>query len=82
VIPRFFLGDMNNFMGKAGSDPKVLTGDIMEQEYTIQYARENNKTLLIWIHFYRLLLVYTLGDRQSSSGVHAWGFRVGREQYH
>ena len=61
---------VHNFMGKADGDPKVLTGEIMEQEYTIQYARENNKTLLIWSHFYRLLLAYMFGDFESAE-VHA-----------
>lgn len=66
---------VHNFMGKAGGDPKVLTGQIMEQGYTIQYARENNKTLLIWSHFYRLLLAYMFGDIESAE-VHACVCRV------
>jgi tetratricopeptide (TPR) repeat protein len=47
----------------------------MEQEYTIQYARENNKTLLIWCHFYRMLLAYLFGDMISAE-VHANVCRV------
>jgi histidine kinase len=66
---------VHNFMGKAHDDPKVLTGKIMEQEYTIQYARENNKTLLIWSHFYRMLLAYMLGDFESAE-VHSSVCRV------
>jgi hypothetical protein len=66
---------VHNFTGRA-LDPKVLTGKIMEQEYTIQYARENNKTLLIWSHFYRLLLAYLFGDFESAE-VHATVCRCG-----
>jgi tetratricopeptide (TPR) repeat protein len=66
---------VHNFMGKAHGDPQVLTGEIMEQEYTVQYARENNKTLLIWSHFYRLLLNYMFGDFESAE-VHASVCRV------
>lgn len=61
---------VHNFMGKASDDPMVLTGQIMEQEYTLQYARENNKMLLIWTHFYLLLLAYMFGDMESAE-VHA-----------
>jgi histidine kinase len=61
---------VHNFTGKAAGDPRVLTGEIMQQEYTIQYARENNKTLLIWSHFYRLLLAYMFSDFESAE-VHA-----------
>lgn len=60
------LQTVHNFMGRAYSDPKVLTGEVMEQDYTIQYARENNKTLLIWLHFYRLLLAYMFGDYEAA----------------
>ena len=66
---------IHNFMGKAYDDPTVLTGDIMEQDYAIQYARENNKTLLIWTHFYRMLLCYMLGDFESAE-VHSSVCRV------
>lgn len=66
---------IRNLQGKARDDPKVLTGDIMNQEYTIQYARENNKTLLIWLHFYRLLLAYMFGDFESAE-IHASVCRV------
>eukprot|EP00339_Tiarina_fusa_P000461 CAMPEP_0117002134 /NCGR_PEP_ID=MMETSP0472-20121206/3906_1 /TAXON_ID=693140 ORGANISM="Tiarina fusus, Strain LIS" /NCGR_SAMPLE_ID=MMETSP0472 /ASSEMBLY_ACC=CAM_ASM_000603 /LENGTH=1051 /DNA_ID=CAMNT_0004702383 /DNA_START=156 /DNA_END=3311 /DNA_ORIENTATION=+ len=66
---------VHNFMGRAHVDPKTLTGEIMEQEYTIQYARENNKTLLIWLHFYRLLLAYMFGDYESAE-IHATVCRV------
>lgn len=66
---------VHNLMGKSFGDPAVLTGEIMEQEYTIQYARENNKTLLIWIHFYRMILAYMLGDYESAE-VHSGVCRV------
>ena len=66
---------VHNFMGKARENPKVLTGKIMEQEYTIQYARENNKTLLVWLHFYQLVLAYMFGDYKSAE-VHASACRV------
>eukprot|EP00934_Nitzschia_sp_Nitz4_P004331 Nitzschia sp. Nitz4//scaffold11_size288233//98799//101975//NITZ4_000759-RA/size288233-processed-gene-0.154-mRNA-1//1//CDS//3329534029//4321//frame0 len=66
---------VHNLMGRASGDPTVLTGEIMEQEYTIQYARENNKTLLIWTHFYRMLLCYMLGDYESAE-VHSSVCRV------
>ena len=66
---------VHNFMGRSHVDPKTLTGDIMEQDYSIQYARENNKTLLIWLHFYRLLLAYMFGDYESAE-IHASVCRV------
>jgi tetratricopeptide (TPR) repeat protein len=66
---------VHNLMGKSFGDPTVLTGKIMEQEHTVQYARENNKTLLIWIHFYRMFLAYILGDFESAE-VHASVCRV------
>jgi hypothetical protein len=66
---------VHNFTGKAHGDPKILTGEIMEQSYMLQYARENNKTLLIWCHFYRLLLAYLFGDMESAE-VHASVCRV------
>lgn len=47
----------------------------MEQGYMIQYARENNKLLLIWCHFYRMLLAYLFGDYESAA-VHASVCRV------
>jgi histidine kinase len=66
---------VHNFTGRAHGDPKILTGEIMEQDYMVQYARENNKTLLIWCHFYRLLLSYMFGDTESAE-VHASVCRV------
>ena len=66
---------IHNMMGKSFGDPTVLTGEVMDQEYTIQYARENNKTLLLWIHFYRMFLAYILGDFELAE-VHASVCRV------
>ncbi|KAG7349497.1 serine/threonine kinase [Nitzschia inconspicua] len=66
---------VHNLTGRAHGDPRVLTGQIMEQDYMVQYARENNKTLLIWCHFYRLLLAYLFGDMESAE-VHASVCRV------
>ena len=70
---------VHNFMGKAEDDPRILTGQIMEQDYATQYARENNKTLLIWIHFYRMLLSYMFGDYESAD-IHASVCRLNEEE--
>lgn len=61
---------VHNLMGHAHGDPTILTGEVMDQEYSLQYARENNKSLLVWIHFYRMFLCYILGDYESAE-VHA-----------
>jgi predicted ATPase len=66
---------VHNLTGRAAGDPKVLTGQVMEQDYMIQYARENNKTLLIWCHFYRMLLAYLFCDMELAA-VHASVCRV------
>lgn len=65
----------HNMMGKAYGDPTILTGEIMNQEHAIQYARENNKGLLIWIHFYRMFIAYLLGDFESAE-IHAGVCRI------
>jgi predicted ATPase len=66
---------VHNFKGRAYGDPKKLTGEIMEQEYMVQYARENNKTLLVWCHFYCLLLCYVFEDMEAAEA-HATVCRV------
>lgn len=51
-----------NFMGLAGGNPKVLTGDIMNQESLTAVAIESSNGLIAWINYYIMMLALFLGD--------------------
>ena len=50
---------LNNLMGKARGDPKKLIGHIHDES---QFDTCKYPTILIWSHFYRMLLCYILCD--------------------
>jgi histidine kinase len=52
---------MKNLMGHAKGDPKVLTGEIMEESMLEQWKHENI-SVYTWSHFHRMLLAYLFGD--------------------
>ena len=51
-----------NLMGRAQDDPKVLTGEIMNQDEMLAFGREQNESLVLWIRVYCAELAYRLGD--------------------
>jgi tetratricopeptide (TPR) repeat protein len=62
----FFLKPLwqmtQNFMGRAEGNPKVLTGEIMDQEKLTLEATESSPGLVMWINFYCMVLALFLGD--------------------
>jgi histidine kinase len=51
-----------NLMGRSSGDPKILTGEVMNLDERIVFAREHNLGLLLWINFSLSKLAYLLGD--------------------
>jgi histidine kinase len=55
-----------NLMGQATGNPCVLTGTAMNQEVSVAYAEQSNKTLLCWIDFCSMELEYLFGNYEAA----------------
>ena len=51
-----------NFMGLSHGEPKELSGQIMTQETLTAEAAESCPGLIVWIHYYCMILAYFFGD--------------------
>jgi len=62
----FFLKPLwqmtHNFMGRAQGNPKVLSGEVMDQETLMAEAAESCPGLIAWIRCYCMVLALFLGD--------------------
>jgi tetratricopeptide (TPR) repeat protein len=57
---------VHNFAGRAGVDPKILTGEIMNQDVLMAEAKESSLFLLAWVRYYCMVLAYFFGDYDSA----------------
>jgi hypothetical protein len=57
---------VHNFAGRAGVDPTILTGEIVDQDALMAEAKESSRGLLAWTRFYCMVLAYFFGNYDSA----------------
>jgi hypothetical protein len=67
---------VHNLAGRAGGDPKILTGEIMDQDVLMAVAKESSSELLAWTRFYCMVLAYFFGDYDSAEQYASTSHRI------